>query len=127
MPGTRTNAFPVHGVIVGYSLAATTAAQNLTEHRILFPCLIRAVKASAETAGTGAGNEVLDVLKNGTSIWTTAGNRPTLLGTSTGEFANTAPDTKAFQVGDLITLQVATIPATTGQARVSLAVALELV
>src|SRR6266542_3876008 len=126
MPGTRSNAFPVHAVVSSFNAGAVTAALTLTEYVCLFPGRIGAIKANAQTAGVGAGNGVLDVLLNGTSVWTTATNRPTLLGTSTGEFANTAPDTRAFVPGDRLTLSVATIPATTGQARVMLDVALEL-
>jgi|SRR5881396_151728 len=126
MPGTKTNAFPVRWPLVGYSNAATTAAQKLVEAIVLFPCRIGAVKAYAVTAGVGAGNEVLDILINGTTAYTTAANKPTLLGTSTGEFANTNPDIRSLLPGDRIELIVASIPATTGQARVMMSVALEL-
>lgn len=123
MPGTRSNAFPVHGLATAYSLAAVTAT-TLAEYVMVFPGRIGAVKAYAATAGTGAGNTVVDVLLNGTSIWTAAGNKPTLLATATGEFANTAPDTRSFQPGDRIT--ISTTISTTGHARLSVSVALEL-
>lgn len=125
MPGTRSNAFPVHDVVKGYSAAAVTTALTLTEYVAVFPGRIGAIKAYAVTAGTGGGNGVMDVLLNGVSIWTTAGNRPTLAATSTGEFANTAPDTRSFQPGDRLLLQAASI-SSTGHARVMLSVALEL-
>src|SRR6266542_3214344 len=125
MPGTRSNAFPVHAVVSSFNAGAVTAALTLTEYVCLFPGRIGAIKANAQTAGVGAGNGVLDVLLNGTSIWTTAGNRPTLLGTATGEFANTAPDSRAVQPGDRLLLQSATIPATTGHARLMFSVAIE--
>lgn len=123
MPGTRSNAFPVHDIVTFYSLAAVTAT-TYYEQVMVFPGRIGAIKAYAATAGTGGGNGVIDVLLNGTSIWTTAGNRPTLAATSTGEFANTAPDTRGFQPGDRITIS-GTI-SSTGHARLSISVALEL-
>lgn len=126
MPGTTTNAFPVRHVFTGYSNAATTLNQILSETVAPFDGQIRAVKVHAVTAGVGAGNEVVDLLKNGTSVYTTAANKPTLLGTATGEFANTAPDVKAVQKGDRLTWQVTSIPATTGQARVMASAAIEL-
>jgi len=78
------------------------------------------------TAGTGGGNTVCDVLLNGTTIWTAAGNRPTGLAvTANLEFTNTTPDVRAFQPGDRIQLQVASV-SSTGHARLMMSVALEL-
>lgn len=126
MPGTRSNANPVRHVVSGYSNAATTANQYLAEFVAPFSCRIGAIKVSAATAGVGAGNQVVDVLINGTTAYTTAANKPTLLGTGTGEYTNTAPDVRGVQAGDVVAIQVTTIPATTGQARVRASVALEL-
>lgn len=125
MAGTRTNANPVRSILHGYSSAAVTANAIMTEYVMPFNGRIRAIQAYAGTAGTGGANTVLDVLLNGTSIFTTTANRPTLLATSTGLFANLQPDTQAVQVGDLVTLKTLSI-STTGQARVSLDVAVEL-
>lgn len=125
MPGTRSNANPVRTVLVGYSSAAVTASQNLLEHVVLFPARIGAIKAYAETAGTGGGNTVLDVTINGTTAFTTAGNKPTLAATSTGEFANVNPEVRGLMPGDRVRLMVASI-STTGHARLNLSVALEL-
>lgn len=124
MPGTRTNVESVRHVVTGYSNAAVTASLYLTEDIIPFAAQITAVKVYAATAGTGAGNTVVDVLVNGTTIWPTAGNRPTLAATSTGEFASTRPDTRQVDAGDRIAIQVASI-STTGHARLSAAVVLE--
>src|SRR2546425_11912972 len=118
MPGTRTNANATVTTIVGYSAAALTAAQTLVEWIAPYPCRIGAVKVNGRTAGTGGGNTVMELLKNGTTMYTTAANRPTLLATSTGEFANTNPDVKGVLQGDVLLLQCSTI-STTGQAAVS--------
>jgi hypothetical protein len=128
MPGTKSDYRKVLAMPVGYSSAAVTAGQNLLEFAVPFPCRIGGIVGRAETAGTGVGNTVLDVLKNGTSIWSASANRPTLAAISTGEFASTVPEARAMQPltpsMDRLTLQVAGI-SSTGHARLSLAVVLE--
>ena len=125
MGGTRTGAGMVATTVTGYSSAAVTASQSLGETVVLFPCELTAVKVYAQTAGTGAGNTVVDLLKNGTSVWSTAGNRPTLAATSTGEFESTAPNRRtALDPGDRLTWQVVSV-STTGHARLMASAALE--
>ena len=106
------------------------ANQWLVEEVINFPARIGSVKAVAQVAGAGAGNTVLDVFLNGTSIWAATGNRPTLAAASTGEFANTVPDHRAVVLGTngtgaVIGVQVASIPATTGHSRVMVSIVIE--
>jgi|SRR5215475_5174603 len=124
MPGTRTNGWAKPGSINGYSSAALTAALYLTEYIAPFSGRIAAVRVNGRTAGTGAGNTVMELLKNGTTMYSTAANRPTLLATSTGEFANTNPDIRSFVAGDVIALQCASI-SSTGHAAVAYTVTLE--
>ena len=118
MPGTRAQSKNIIDNIPGYSSAAVTAAQVLTEYVATCFGRLTAVKFLAVTAGTGGANTVGDVLINGTSIWSAAGNKPTLLATATGEFANTVgdPGRVAVRPGDRITLQVNSV-STTGHAR----------
>jgi len=113
----------VREVVQGYNVAAVTAALTLWEMVLPFAGRIHAVKVYAAVAGTGAGNTVADVLLNGTSIWAAAGNKPLLLATATGEFANATPTTQCFNAGDRLLLQVASI-STTGHARLSISVAI---
>lgn len=129
MPGYRGgSSYAAVTAINGFSGAtgATTAGQVLAE--AIFPWdagRIGGIDAAAQTAGTGAGNQVLDVLVNGTSIWNTAGDKPTLLGTGTGRYTMAPPNNKGLRYGDRITLIVLSIAASTGQARVALTVGLE--
>jgi hypothetical protein len=127
MAGTRTNLNASHTTVQGYSSAAVTAAQILTEWVCPFKTArIGAIVASAATAGTGGGNTVLDVLLNGTTVFTTAANKPTLLATTTGEFANVEPDgTRTLKAGDILQLKVASI-STTGQARLAMTVSINM-
>ena len=126
MAGTKTNSYAVRHVLHGMSTSAVTANQRLVEFVAPFSCRIGAVKAYAFTAATGAGNTVIDVQINGTSVYTTTANRPTLATASTGEFTNTNPDVRGVQAGDVVAIQVLSIPATTGHARVTASVALEI-
>lgn len=129
MPGFRGgSSYAAVTAFTGFSGAtgATTANQVLAE--MIFPWdagRIAGCDAAAQTAGTGAGNQVLDVLLNGTSIWTNAADRPTLLGTGTGRYTMAAANTRGLRYGDRITIVVAAIAASTGQARVACTVALE--
>lgn len=126
MAGTTTNANPIRETIKGYSNGAVTASQYLVETVVNARCRIAAVKASAQVAGTGAGNTVVDVLINGVSAYATAANKPTLPATSTGEFANTNPDgLRTLNPGDVIAIQVTSI-STTGHARLMASVSLAL-
>jgi hypothetical protein len=65
-------------------------------------CVIR---ARAQQAGT-AGNTVLDLFRNGTSMYRNQTRRPTLVGTTVGAFSANAPDEQAIVAGDLIQLLV---------------------
>jgi len=126
MPGTRAQSKNIIDTVAGYSNAAVTAAQFLNEYVVVAFGRVTAVKVYATTAGTGGSNTVVDVLINGTSLWATAGNKPTLLATSTGEFANTVGDPNKVSVrpGDRVAIQVASI-SSTGHARLSASVAIE--
>src|SRR5919202_7114539 len=127
MAGPRQSAFPARGNVRGHSSSAGTTNQVLEEMVVPFRCEIGAITALAVTAGSGAGNTVLDVLVNGTTIFVTTTNRPTLAAASTGEFTTSPPDgTRALRPGDRVTLQVASIPATNGHARVMASIVLNL-
>jgi hypothetical protein len=127
MPGTRAQSKDVIDNVCGYSSAAVTANQILNEYVVTSYGRLTGIKYLAVTAGSGAGSTVADVLKNGTSIWAVAANRPTLAAASTGEFTNSLGDagSAAVRPGDRITLQINTIPATTGHARVMATASIE--
>ncbi len=90
-----------------------------------FACRIGGIQADARTAGSGAGSTVLDVLVNGTSIWTTTSLRPTLASASTGAFTLSKPYAQTLHQGDRIDIRVITVPATFGHALVRCSVTLE--
>jgi hypothetical protein len=115
VPGTRVQVASICDSVQGYNAGAVTAALVLWKYVTVSFGRIKGVKAYAGTAGTGGGNTVLDITINGTSIWSVAGNKPTLAATSTGEFANSDPDVGAFRPGDRVSMLVSSI-STTGHA-----------
>jgi|SRR5215472_10061054 len=123
MPGTRSQAKNIVDTACGYSNAATTAGQILTEYVAVCFGRLSGIKFYAATAGGGAC--VGDVLLNGTSVWANAASKPTLA-SGTGEFTNAVPDpgSRGIRPGDRLTLQINTVT-TTGPARVSATAAIE--
>jgi hypothetical protein len=57
------------------------------------------------TPGT-SGSTIIDVHKNGTTIYTTQANRPTLAYTETGSKQATAPDITSVTAGDVLTIDI---------------------
>jgi len=115
MPGTRVQTNSVCDSIQGYSSTAVTATQILWKYIAVTYGRLKGIKFYGGTAGTGGGNTVCDITINGTSVWSVAGNKPTLLATATGEFANSDPDVGSFRPGDRIVMSVLSI-STTGHA-----------
>lgn len=72
---------------------------------------ITKIRASVGTAPAGA-DLVLDVKKNGTSIYTTTANRPTIAA-GTNTVVAVAPDDQAFADGDYLTVDVVQVGSTT--------------
>ena len=74
--------------------------------RFLFPIAVTiiGVSASASTAPTGA-SVIVDVNKNGTTIYTTQANRPAIAA-SAFSASETTPDVTAMAVGDYLTVDV---------------------
>ena len=58
-----------------------------------------------KTPGT-ASSTIVDVNKNGTTIYTTQGNRPTLAYNDANGWASSVPDILTFAAGDVITLDI---------------------
>lgn len=76
------------------------------EVSFIAPCAltITNIKMDIGTAPTGA-NLIVDIHKNGTTIFTTQANRPTIVATETTEDSS-APDVTSIVAGDKITLIV---------------------
>lgn len=72
---------------------------------------IEAVRVMVNTAPTGA-DAIFDVNKNGTTIYTTQGNRPTITAAGTDSGAGSAPDVTSVAAGDYLTVDVDQIGST---------------
>lgn len=71
---------------------------------------VKAVRASVATAPTGA-SIIVDVKKNGTTMYTTSGNRPAIAISGT-TVAATLPDVLTISAGDYLTVDIAQIGST---------------
>lgn len=105
-----------------YIAAALTAATEKWEWIVPFPARIIDVICDSETAGSGGTSDIIDVNINGTTIYTTQANRPTLLVGNTGMFTEAGePEIRTIDAGDILSFDVDQI-ATTGSARFKIAI-----
>ena len=94
----------IQGFISGGTTTNPTANQVLAYYCACVPGVIRIVMAAASASGGTA--TILDVRKNGTSVWTDPTHRPTLAAGKSGAFTTYPPDRGALMPGDLVSLVV---------------------
>lgn len=102
--GTKTAVFKVSGTLV--TGAGATRLYNDTGAA----WTIASIRASVETAPSG-GSVVIDVNKNGTTLFTTQANRPTITSTNTTSGKVTAIDVTSVSDGDYLTVDIDTTTA----------------
>lgn len=110
---------PIQTYLSGYATVSPSSGTVLNALIAPVPAQIRYVLAAAQGGGT---TTVLDVLLNGTSIWTNPTDRPTLTGTAAGRFLSGRINRSAVAIGDILELVVATAG---NKARLVATVALE--
>lgn len=90
----------------GASVAGTLIVQTNAGLPIYFPdaATIQKISAYVRTAPTGA-DIIVDVNLNGTTIFTTQANRPTIVD-GTNEDASAIPDVTAIAAGDVLEIDV---------------------
>ena len=104
--------------------AALTATNGKWQWVIPFPARIVDVICNSETVGSGGVSDIIDVHLNGTTIYTTQANRPTLLVGDTGMFTEAGePEVVVLRTGDILSVDVDQI-ATTGSALFSITIIL---
>lgn len=119
-----TNARSVDAVLEHYSAAALTTGTAKYEWIVPFFARILTVIIDSETASSGgADDDIIDVNINGTTIFTTQANRPTLTKTNTGAWTEITPEVDIVRPGDIISYDVDQID-TTGSARVKILILL---
>ena len=88
---------------------------------------LRSVKVYSPAVGAGGTSTIIDVNKNGTTIFTTQANRPTLLLANSGFYTIALPpEIVMFDEGDIISYDVDQIT-TTGPANTSVSLEFTLV
>ena len=110
-------------VFEDYSNGALTAAGQKREWIVTFYGRIVDVICDSETAGSGGTSDIIDVNKNGTTIYTTQANRPTLSVGNTGMFTEAGEPNGTLTVvpGDILSYDVDQI-CTTGSARFKISI-----
>lgn len=68
-------------------------------------CTILGARAVCNTAPTGA-SVIVDINKNGTTIFSTQGNRPTIAAGTNDSGAIVAPNVTTLAVGDYLTVDI---------------------
>ena len=112
----------VQGFLSGFS-ASIAASQVLASLVATAPARARVVRARAGVAGS-SGSTVIDLVRNGVSMYKTVANRPTLVAAATGDFkVGLPPEAQAIVAGDLVQLVVVT---TAGHQQVTATAALEV-
>lgn len=111
-----------------YISAALTTGTNKWEWRVPFACRIVDVLFYSGTAGSGGVSDIADVNINGTTIYTTQANRPTLLTGDTGRWTYAgvgvdiqSPEVATMRAGDVLGFDIDQI-ASTGSARVTVSI-----
>ena len=85
---------------------------------------ITEIRCAVSTAPTGA-NLIIDINKNGTTLYTTQGNRPTIAASGTSATA-TDSDVTALVVGDILSLDIDQIGSTVAGSNLSVIVICEV-
>lgn len=116
-----------------YTSGALTAAT--VKYEWIVPFFARIVDVIVDSAGAGVGTQstIIDVNRNGTTIYTTQNNRPSLRSTDTGFYKWTAdglsdrqtPDITRLVPGDILSYDVDQIQSTSGVTRTNVAIVLE--
>ena len=96
------------------SAELTDAVTNWAEFVSPFACRIVDVIGHSNAAGSGGTSTIMDVHINGTTIYTTQANRPTLLAADDGMYGEAGlPEIDIIDAKDIITVDIDQV-ATTG-------------
>ncbi len=101
-----------------FSNGAITTGTAKREWIVNFHGRIVDVICDSEAAGSGGSSDIIDVNINGTTIYTTQANRPTLNSGDTGMFSEASlPEVVTVVPGDIISYDVDQVCAGAGSTR----------
>ena len=103
---SATGEFPVWTTLVFTKLGSLSTGTNVTL-ALLAPVglTVQNVRCYAKTAPTGT-NLIVDINKNGSTIFTTQANRPTISAGQNKGNSSPAPDITSLVEGDVVTLDI---------------------
>jgi len=90
---------------------ALTVSTGVGRLMLPYSATILGISAAVNTAPTGA-TLILDVLKNGLSIYPTTANRPTIAASAFNSLPETVPDDISIMPGDAFTVNIIQVGAT---------------
>jgi hypothetical protein len=102
---------PLEDVMPFSRAGVLTVATGSAPFRWPFPGVIIGISVAVGTAPTGA-SLVIDVNKNGTTVFTTQGNRPTIVAGATATASEAIPDVTTIAMGDVYKIDVDQIGST---------------
>lgn len=98
--------------IIPYTKTGTLSVTTGTlRYRLPWAATIISTTAAVGTAPTGAAL-IIDVLKNGTTIYSTTANRPTIAVSTNATTTSPTPDITALAAGDYLTVNIAQVGST---------------
>ena len=107
------------------SVGTLTAAAGKAFVVAPYAGVIKAVKASVGTAPAGS-SLIVDINKNGTTIFTTQANRPTIAAAATGATLAGQPSVLTFAAGDLLSVDIDQVGSGTAGSNLAVALVVEL-
>lgn len=121
--------YAIHGLLHDYVAAALAADAGTPRNEWVMLAVGRLtnIQINSGAAGSGAGNCVIDIKKNGTSIFGSTGDRPTLVNTDSGFYTiglDKPGNNPNFVEGDIISWDVISIGANSGPLRTSVDIAI---
>jgi len=126
MPKTHFDQLNQQGVAVLDYYAAGNISAGALKHKWVAPVAgtIVGVRAHLGTAPAGS-TAILDINKNGTTLYTTQGARPTFADGGDGAATTTLPAVTAVAAGDVLTLDVDAVGSGTAGAALAVAIAIK--
>jgi hypothetical protein len=111
--GQKIKAVQVHQLVCTIALDPLVVGTGIMQLTVMRACTITGVRASVAVGKAPTGASVIfDVNKNAVTIFTTQGNRPTIVASATKNAALAVPDVTSLAAGDVLTVDVDQIGST---------------
>lgn len=111
--GQKIKAVQVHQIVLSIASDPLVVGTGIVQFVAMRACTITGVRATVAVGKAPTGASVIfDVNKNGTTIFTTQGNRPTIAISATVSAALAVPNVVSLAAGDVLTVDVDQIGST---------------